>query len=137
MATISEILSAIRDKCQSGSLTSRSSLLCGVVFASVFVAVFAFNRWVSTSHYPAWMLYLVAINVTAFTIMACDKIAAQRGKPRIPEATILAASVLGGSIGALLAAHFARHKTKKASFQFVLVAIMVVQITLLSSYLSR
>lgn len=46
------------------------------------------------------LYYLVLINVITFLIYGIDKLKAKKGKWRIPEATLLLLSILGGSIGA-------------------------------------
>ena len=61
-------------------------------------------------------LYLAIINLDAFLIMRADKRRAQRGKRRIPEATLFLVAVLGGSPGVMLGMRVYRHKTLHASF---------------------
>lgn len=60
--------------------------------------------------------YLVLMNLAAFALYALDKRRAQRRMWRVPEATLLLAAALGGSLGALLGIHLLRHKTKYLKF---------------------
>ena len=61
-------------------------------------------------------LYLAIINLDAFLLMRADKRRAQRGKRRIPEATLFLVAVLGGSPGVMLGMKAFRHKTLHTSF---------------------
>lgn len=55
-----------------------------------------------------------------FTLItfAWDKAAARRGSRRVPEARLLALTLLGGGAGALLGMIWLRHKTRKPRFWF-------------------
>ncbi len=66
----------------------------------------------------ALCVYAVLINAAAFALFALDKSRAKRDMWRVPEATLLAAAALGGSLGALLAMHLLRHKTRHGKFLF-------------------
>ena len=57
-------------------------------------------------------LYLLIINALAFLLMLLDKYKARKNLWRIPEATLMGAAALGGSIGALLGMYTVRHKTR-------------------------
>ncbi len=64
-------------------------------------------------------LYLVAINVVTFAVFVWDKHVAATGNDpsrRIPEARLLALSLVGGAVGGLLAMYAVRHKTRKWYF---------------------
>lgn len=69
--------------------------------------------------HPSFMLLLVvaAANLIAWAALRLDKICARRGWQRIPERSLLALILLGGS-GAWLGmyGHRQRHKTQKTSF---------------------
>lgn len=73
------------------------------------------------------LLYFVAMNVAAFFYFGLDKLKAELGSRRISERRLWAFAILGGSLGAFLGMNFFRHKTKKASFQAVLLFILLVQ----------
>lgn len=64
-------------------------------------------------------IYLAIINVVTFIAYAWDKHVAANGndfKRRFPEARLLGLSLVGGSVGGLLAMYITRHKTKKWYF---------------------
>src|SRR5690349_8885063 len=71
--------------------------------------------------------YLVAANLASFVLMGFDKRLAQVGAVRVPEAVLWTAAAVGGSLGTLAGAWMFRHKTRKASFQAMLVLIVMVQ----------
>lgn len=80
---------------------------------------------------PMLILYLILINAVTFLAFASDKQRAIRGAWRISEMTLFALSILGGSIGGILAMQIFRHKTKKWKFKFGLPVILAVQIAIL------
>ena len=81
---------------------------------------------------PLWLWYLAVINVAAFLAFGIDKARSQRtGARRTPEATLWILMLLGGSVGALVAMNYFRHKTKKLSFQAVAALILTLQIAVL------
>lgn len=75
-------------------------------------------------------LYLAVINLIAFGFMAADKRRAQKHRWRIPEHTLFAAALLGGSLGALLGMYLCHHKTKHWYFVVGMPLILAVQIAL-------
>ncbi len=60
--------------------------------------------------------YIAGMNLLAFSLYAADKRRARLHMWRIRESTLLAVTVLGGSLGALLGMHLLRHKTKDPKF---------------------
>lgn len=76
------------------------------------------------------LAYLVIINALGFVLMRVDKQRAKRKLWRIPEATLMAVAVFGGSIGSLLGMYAFRHKTKHAKFSVGIPLILVLQIML-------
>ena len=67
--------------------------------------------------------------INAWTILRFwqDKMRAQAGERRIPEADLLGLALIGGSPGALLARKIFRHKTRKEPFSTQLFLIVMVQ----------
>ena len=78
--------------------------------------------------------YTLIINAITYLLFGFDKRAAERGDSRIPEKTLLMASALGGSVGAVLAQRRFRHKTQKQPFKAFLYGIVVAQMALISTY---
>lgn len=75
------------------------------------------------------LVYLLFINVFTFSLFGFDKMrSTQHGARRIRERTLWLSMFFGGSLGALLAMYFFRHKTKKLSFQAVAAVILAIQI---------
>ncbi|MBO4281957.1 MAG: DUF1294 domain-containing protein [Bacteroidales bacterium] len=65
---------------------------------------------------PLWCGLLVAVNVFTLLLYGADKRRAMRKRRRIPEAVLLWAAFLGGSVGALAGMRLFRHKTKHRKF---------------------
>ena len=80
--------------------------------------------------------YLVLVNAWAFVLMLADKLKAKKGAWRIPEATLIGAALLGGSIGAITGMYLFRHKTRHIKFSLGLPLILIVQLAL-GFFLSR
>lgn len=74
------------------------------------------------------IIYLVLINAVAFALMLADKHKARKNLWRIPEATLLTAALLGGSLGAIAGMYAARHKTKHLRFSVGLPVILALQV---------
>ena len=75
-------------------------------------------------------LYLLAVNLAALVVYGSDKRRARRGRRRVPEKTLFALALLGGSIGAIAGMHLFHHKTRHWYFRFGLPMILVVQLVL-------
>lgn len=80
--------------------------------------------------------YALIINAITYLLFGFDKRAAVRGDARIPEKTLLMASALGGSVGAVLAQRRFRHKTQKQPFKALLYSIVTVQMGVLGYLLA-
>lgn len=76
------------------------------------------------------LIYLLIINAVAFLLMLVDKLKAKKHLWRIPEATLIASALMGGSVGALLGMYTVRHKTKHKKFTVGIPLILAAQIAL-------
>ena len=72
--------------------------------------------------------YLITVNAAAFILMLADKIKAKNIKWRIPEATLMGAAAIGGSLGAIAGMYTFRHKTRHPKFTIGLPLILALQI---------
>ncbi len=77
------------------------------------------------------IVYLMIINIISFLMFYIDKQKAKKHKWRIPEATLLLFSFIGGSFGAFLAMKIFRHKTKHAKFYICVPLFMVLHIIII------
>lgn len=73
----------------------------------------------------AWFALISLIAVIA---TVADKIKAKRGKWRVPEATLMGISVLGGSVAMLVTMIMIRHKTKHMKFMVGIPIVIALQI---------
>ena len=80
--------------------------------------------------------YLLLINALGWLIMLADKRKAQKNQWRIPERTLIAVAVMGGSLGILSGMYTWRHKTKHAKFTVGIPAILTVQILIGVAFLT-
>ena len=76
-------------------------------------------------------LYIVVVNIFAFILYGIDKFKSKNTKWRISERTLILSTLIGGSIGALLAIRIFRHKTKHKKFTIGVPFILVLQIAIL------
>ena len=71
---------------------------------------------------------LLLVNCVTVLRFWQDKMRAQAGERRIPEADLLGLALIGGSPGALLARHLFRDKTRKEPFSTYLLVIVMIQV---------
>ena len=64
------------------------------------------------------------MNIAAFFLYGIDKWKARHDKWRVTEARLIAVSLLGGSLGALLGMKLWHHKTLHAKFRYGLPLIL-------------
>lgn len=76
------------------------------------------------------LIYLFIINALSFLLMLTDKQKAKNNRWRIPEKTLMAVALLGGSPGAIAGMKLFRHKTLHSKFSIGLPVILAVQILL-------
>lgn len=77
-------------------------------------------------------IYLLAVNILAFSAYGADKQRARRNMWRGPESQLLLLAAAGGSVGALLGMRCFHHKTRKPKFRVGIPVILVVQAVLVS-----
>lgn len=77
------------------------------------------------------LVYLILINAVSFCLMLADKWKARKMRWRIPEATLIGAALLGGSVGSLAGMYLVRHKTKHSKFTLGIPVILAVQVVIL------
>lgn len=75
--------------------------------------------------------YLIGINLLSFITFSIDKRRAIKNSYRISEAFLLMLSVLGGSLGSLLAMKVFHHKTRKRKFTLGLPLIFILHLALI------
>ena len=66
------------------------------------------------------ILYLILINIIAFTVCYHDTRAAIKHKRRTPEKTLFFLSAIGGAFGFLAGMLRFRHKTKHTAFRILI-----------------
>ncbi len=74
-----------------------------------------------------FILYIIIVNILAFSLYGIDKALAKARKFRISEAFLLWAAAIGGSIGAALAMAAFHHKTQKKKFLICIPLIILIQ----------
>jgi uncharacterized membrane protein YsdA (DUF1294 family) len=84
--------------------------------------------------WDALLCWLLAITAVTFLTYGYDKSIAGSKRTRLPEAVLLALTLLGGTVGAILGMLVFRHKTAKPSFQVKLGLVIVVQVLLIIAY---
>lgn len=77
------------------------------------------------------LFWFVIINIVTFAVFGIDKKKAIDGKFRISELTLFVLSLLGGSLGGLIAMHTFHHKTRKWYFKFGIPFILIAWIALI------
>jgi uncharacterized membrane protein YsdA (DUF1294 family) len=65
--------------------------------------------------------------------MEIDKRRAQRSAFRIPEATLFAVAIIGGSLGSFIGMRFFRHKTRHWYFKIGIPLILILQVALVAA----
>lgn len=87
--------------------------------------------------YKIIIIYLIAINIIGIIVNIWDKQKAKHGKWRIPEATLWAIALLGGSVGSYATMKTIRHKTKHKSFMIGFPLIIVFQFAIITFILFK
>ena len=79
----------------------------------------------------ATAVYLLVVNIFTVAVYGWDKLSAKQGWQRVPEKILLLLALLGGSVGAMAAMTFFRHKTRHLKFIYGVPLIFVLQIVAL------
>ncbi len=82
------------------------------------------------------ILYLIVINLIGFFIMLIDKRKAIKRQWRVSEKALICISIIGGSIGMLAGMSTFRHKTKHKKFTIGIPLILVIQVIVLTYFIS-
>lgn len=91
------------------------AIIAAVLVAGAFVTLLMTNVYLG--RLPWWILAVyVFMSPTSMLIYGVDKNAAQQGRWRASEQTLLLVDLFGGWIGALFAQILLRHKVRKMSF---------------------
>ena len=75
----------------------------------------------------ACVIYVAVISLISIIITIYDKKIAGTGKRRVPEATLLMWSALGGSVAMYITMHIIRHKTQHKKFMIGIPLIIILQ----------
>jgi uncharacterized membrane protein YsdA (DUF1294 family) len=74
---------------------------------------------------------LITLNVVTFAVFGWDKFSAASGRRRVSERALLSLMVVGGSPGGWAAMFVFHHKTQKASFRWLAIIIVLLQVATL------
>ncbi|GAA5416306.1 hypothetical protein Pryu01_01340 [Paraliobacillus ryukyuensis] len=77
------------------------------------------------------LIYLILVNVVAFSFMGVDKNRAQKNKWRIPEARLWFFAWIGGSLGSIIGMRIFHHKTKHQLFRLGMPVLLILQLALI------
>ena len=78
-----------------------------------------------------WTYYFILINIGTFHLYRDDKRRAKKGKWRISENKLLLVTMIGGSIGALVAMKVFRHKTQHWKFKILVPVFLILHMVAL------
>lgn len=86
------------------------------------------------------IIYFIGMNLISLILMAIDKRKARinragRRKRRIPEKNLLALAFVGGAVGTYLGMKLYRHKTRHASFVYLVPLFLGLHLVALVIYL--
>lgn len=73
-----------------------------------------------------FIIYLTLINLISFLVYGIDKNKAKNKQWRIPESTLIFLSLIGGSLGGLMAMVIFKHKLSKRLFYIGLPIIAII-----------
>ena len=85
-------------------------------------------QFIKDNPYIVAIIFVAMMSIVTALLYAIDKYKAVRGERRIPEATLLMFSLLGGGIGGFVAMMMTRHKTRGEHWYFRVVNLLGVVI---------
>ena len=88
------------------------------------------NRKINIVIFCVVCLYILIINICAFSMFGHDKKCAKRKERRISEAKLIKICFFGGAIGGLLGMSVFRHKTLKTKIKIIVPVLFVIQLIL-------
>lgn len=74
------------------------------------------------------LIFLLIMNIWAFSLFGADKSHAKRKQRRIKESKLMKACFFGGAIGGLIGMNVFRHKTLKKKFSIGIPIMFVIQL---------
>ena len=74
------------------------------------------------------IIYILLINIVAFSVMWWDKRKASKHEWRVAEATLHILGILGGTLGIIGGMFRFRHKTQKRSFQAITIIGLIISL---------
>ena len=77
------------------------------------------------------LIWLGTVSLLTFLLFGWDKLMAIKGRSRVPEAALLAASLFGGGTGGLVGMLLFRHKIRKPLFCVLVPLFLLLQAALL------
>jgi len=98
-------------------------------YTVVGAAIIAAGTFLMNTRYSwdLWEAYLIVVNILALVYYTLDKVLAWGHRQRIPEKTLLALALVGGSPGGLAGMVLFQHKIRQMNFQRTFWLIVLIQ----------
>ena len=121
------------------SMTLRVTAVCALIIQAVVLLILkgrlkselSFAFWSYLARHRVLLIWLLAVSLVTLIAYGADKLAAVRGRRRIPVAVLLGLAFIGGSVGALLGMLLFRHKIRQISFTLGVPLILLTQLLVL------
>ncbi|MEN8303809.1 MAG: DUF1294 domain-containing protein [Campylobacterota bacterium] len=87
-----------------------------------------------------FQIYLICINLIGFIFYTYDKLQSLKNIKnikRVPENRLLFTTLLGGTVGSMIAMFTFRHKIKKPSFIVKFSIVVIIQVSLIYLYINQ
>jgi uncharacterized membrane protein YsdA (DUF1294 family) len=107
-----------------------------VIFGVIALALVVALTVAVNLHLPLPQSALIATNVVVIFLVGLDKSLSKGGSLRVPEVLLYVCALFGGAVGLFVGTQVFRHKTRKASFYFVLLSIFAFQVFMWRLYTS-